>query len=164
MVAAALSAMLPAQPVIFDDHETQYCSVVIHNLSSLGVVAYVLVDGEDPKEGIASSREIYGTAGRPVVAARGDSPKELFTFGQAAKLPAQPQRIIVAAAIFTDGSYERDVRVAAKLKAPPIEARTVYSLMKPVIDHVVRDQPMNDETRTVRITDEICRPRKLSQI
>jgi hypothetical protein len=150
-------------PVVFEDHETQYCSVVMHNVSSRGVVAYVLSDGGDPVAGIASSREIRGTGDHPSLAPLSYSRKELFTFGQPgrttpqgfAKAPAQLQQIIVAAAIFTDGSYEGDVHVAAKLRAQQIGVVALYRLITPVIDHVVQDQSMNDEARTARIKDEV---------
>jgi hypothetical protein len=74
-----------------------------------------------------------------------------------AKLPAQPRQIIVVAAIFTDGSYEGDGNVAAKLKAEEIGTLIVDRLVKPVIDRIVQDQSMNDEARTARIEDEIFR-------
>jgi hypothetical protein len=75
----------------------------------------------------------------------------LFAFGQAPKLPAQPQKITVAAAIFTDGSYEGDVRFAAKLKARQTEASTVDRLMQPVVGRIVGDQSIDDEARTALI-------------
>ena len=143
------------------DKDTQSCTVVLHNVSSLGVVACVLRG--DPKAGIAMSREEHATLGRPVIAPQGDSRKEFFTFGHAGrmtpqgfvKLPAQPQQIIVEAAIFSDGSYEGDENVAAGLVALEVGTSTVNRLMQPVIDGIVRDQSMNDEARTARIKDEI---------
>jgi hypothetical protein len=125
----------------------------MHNLSSRGVVAYVLDGGGDSK-GIAISREIYSTVDHPSITPRGDSQKELFTFAQVGRMTP---RITVVAAIFTDGSYEGDVDVAAKLKARQIGALTVDRLLKPAIDRVVQDQSMNDEARTARIKDEIFR-------
>src|SRR5271156_4010018 len=105
MVAAALSAMLPmgctqqTHPELVSnvpsirialagddglgDLETPHCSVVMHNLSSRGVIAYVLDDGGDSKGGIAMSREACSTVDHPLIAPRSDSQKELFTFGQA---------------------------------------------------------------------------------
>jgi hypothetical protein len=132
------------------DHVPQ-CRVVMHNLSSRGVVAYVLSDGGDPETEIATTSELDGTPGHPAIPPGGDSHQGLFTSGQAAR----QGQIIVAAAIFTDGSYEGDFNVAAKLKARQIGALTVHRLIKPVIDHIVQDQSMNDEARTARIKDEI---------
>src|ERR1700685_3369790 len=64
------------------DHPPQ-CRVVTHDLSSRGVVAYVLSDGGDPKAGIAMAREVHGTLDHPSIPPHGDSQEELFTFGQA---------------------------------------------------------------------------------
>jgi hypothetical protein len=132
------------------DHAPQ-CRVVIHNFSSRGVVAYVLSDGGDPKAGIAMESEADGTLDHPSIPPGGDSHQELFTFSQA----AQPGQMILAAAIFTDGSYEGEFDVAAKLKARQIGALTVHRLIKPVIERIVQDASMNDEERTARIKDEI---------
>ena len=140
-------------PSLFHDQETQYCSVMLHNLSSRGVVAFVLSDGEDPLAGIAWSRETRGTRDHPAIRPRGDSQKELFTFGQAG--PVRRQQIIIAAAIFSDGSYEGDMHVAAKLKGQEFGAFTLHRLIKPAVDRIVQEQSMDDEARTARIKDTI---------
>jgi len=162
-IAIASDDNTASDPRAFGGPDTQSCAVVLHNVSSRGVVAYVLSDSGDPKAGIAMSRESRGAPGRPVIASQGDSRKEFFTFGRAGRmtpqglvrLPAPPQQIIVAAAIFTDGSYEGDENVAAGLQAEQIGTLIVNRLMKPVIDPIIQDQSMNDEARTARVKDEI---------
>jgi hypothetical protein len=147
----------------FGSPDTQTCEVVLHNLSSRGVVAYVLSDGGDPTARVAMSRESRGSRSHPVIAPQGDSRKESFTFDLARRvtpqgfveLPAQAQRVIVAAAIFSDGAYEGDANVAAGLDAEETGAATVNRLMKPVIDRIVQDQTLDDEARTARIKEEI---------
>jgi hypothetical protein len=151
--------------VLSRDHDARHIGVLLHNVSSRGVVAYVLSDDGDPEGGIAWSREKRGTRGHPSIAPRCDSREELFKFGEDGraavrgfgKLPARPERIVVAAAIFSDGSHEGDVHVAAKLEGQQIGMLILYRLIKPIIDHFVQDRSMDDEVRMTRIKDAIFR-------
>ena len=162
-IALASEDDLASDPGAFGGPDTQSCMVVLHNVSSRGVVAYILSDGGDPIAGSAMLHESHGTPGRPVIAAHGDSRKVLFAFGRASrmtphglvKLPAPPQQVIVAAASFTDGSYEGEEHAAARLMAEEIGTSTIDRLMKPVIDRIVQDQSINDEARTAQVKYEI---------
>jgi hypothetical protein len=143
--------------------DTQSCAVVLHNVSSRAVIAYVLSDGGHPKAGFATSRESHGSPNRPVIAPQGDSRGELFTFGHdrrmtpqgLVELPPPAQQVIVEAAIFSDGSYEGDENVAAKLIAQQIADLAVNRRMTRVIDRIIQDQSLNDEARTAKIKDEV---------
>ena len=148
----------------FGDADTPSCSVVLHNMSSLGVVAYVLSNGGDPKTG-ASGQESFGAYGGPVIDPQKDSRPLLFTFGHATKmtpqgvvkLPAPPQQIVLEAALFSDGSYEGENKVAARLKAKGIENLAFYLVITPAVDRIAGDPSLNDDTRVARIKEEIFR-------
>jgi hypothetical protein len=147
------------------NRDVQSCTVILHNASARGVVAYVVEDGGDSREGVASSRESFNFRGQPVIPPNGESQKLNFSFGHSGRMtprgfmesPAQPQQVIVAAAIFSDGSYEGDHAVAVRLKSQQMGNLTVYRLMTPVIDRIVQDKSMKDDARTARIKDEIFR-------
>lgn len=139
------------------------CAVVLRNVSAYGVLAYVLDEGGDPQSGTAWSTGSRSSFGKPLIAP-GATHKQIVSFGRSvamsegdANLPAQQQQLIVAAAIFSDGSHEGDDHVAAGLKAEQIGDLTVYRLITPIIDRIVGDRAMNDEARTARIKEEIYR-------
>jgi hypothetical protein len=94
-----------------------------------------------------------------------DSRPELITFEHATKmtpqgivnLPSPPQQVVLEAALFSDGSYEGEPKVAARLKAERIEHLAFYRVITPVIDRIVGDSSINDDARVARIKDEIFR-------
>jgi hypothetical protein len=108
---------------------TDRCTVTLHNLSSLGVVAYVPGDAGDPRTGVSQSNESFSSHGKPVIDPEKNSRPQQITFGRAGKMTPQgrvkflvpPQQIIVEAALFTDGSFEGKPEVAARLKAKQTE-------------------------------------------
>jgi hypothetical protein len=140
------------------------CAVVLRNVSSHGVLAYVLDEGGDPQSGTAWSTGSRSSFGKALIAP-GAVHRQIVSFGRSvettsqsdANLPAQQQKLIVAAAIFNDGSHEGDDDVAAKLEGEQIGDLTVYRLVTPIIDRIVGDQAMNDEARMDRIKEEIYR-------
>ena len=140
------------------DGETPSCRVKLHNLSSRGVVAYVLGGGE----GTIESFDSYGKA---VIDPGKDSRAQLFSFGRATQmtpqgpvdLPPKPQRIVVKAVLFTDGSAEGEPSVAARLKGRQIENLRFYRVITPAVDRIVGDSSLNDDQRVAHIKDEIYR-------
>jgi len=137
---------------------TGSCSVVLHNLSSHGVMAWILRYG-------TGSTETIGSYDRPALAPHGVSRNQRIIFGRTGRMTARgevfdppgPQQVIVAAAIFTDGSHEGDDIFAARLEAQQIGKRVVGRIVTPLIDKIVGDHSLNDEVRTARIKEEIFR-------
>jgi hypothetical protein len=119
------------------------CMVMLHNTSSSAVLAYASTNGVDPKAGAEVLRKSTGSPGRPAIAPRGDACDH---YGDA-----------IAAAVFSDGSYEGDPKIAAQLDADEIGQATVNRLLTPVIDGIVQDQSLDDDARTARIKEEIFR-------
>jgi hypothetical protein len=144
----------------FGDADTPSCSVILHNLSTRGVLAYYLSEGPD-----TGGQGILPSYAGPAIDPGKDSRPLLFTFGHATKmtpqgrltLPAPPQQIVLEAAIFSDGSYEGEHKVAADLKAREMENLTFYRVIVPIIDRIVGDSSLNDDTRVARIKEEIFR-------
>ena len=168
----ALISKVPSLQIALADPDTQSyiagadsCNVILHNLSTRGVVAYVLGEGGDPKTGVTSSTESFNSYGQPVIDPEKSSHPQVITFGRSSRmtpqgrveLPAQPQQVIVEAALFTDGSSEGAPNVAAHLKAKQIEYLAFCRVITPLIDHIVGDPSLNDDARTVRIKEEIFR-------
>jgi hypothetical protein len=137
------------------DRGTQSCTVILRNLSSHGVVAYILQEGEDPKAGISRSQQRSNFFGKPVIPPGAQSETVVITFGPSFRQTRQ--QVIVAAAIFDDGSWEGDDEAASRLRAKEIGYSIVNRRTAPIIDHIVQDKTLNDEVRTARIKDEIFR-------
>jgi hypothetical protein len=149
----------------FGDADTQSCSVILRNLSSRPVLAYYLSDGRDPKTGGTSGQGALPSYAGPAIDPKKDSRPLLFTFGRATKMtpqgrvppPAPPQQIVLEAALFSDGSSKGEHKVAADLKAREMENLTFYRVITPIIDRIVGDLSLDDETRVARIKEEIFR-------
>jgi hypothetical protein len=131
------------------------CTVVLHNLSTRGVVAYILSDGADPRQGIAWSTEATGSYGNPAIAPHGVSRNEHITFDNANS--RTPYQVIVAAAIFTDGSHEGEENLAAQLEAKQIGKLVVSRIVTPAIDEIVGTPAISDDARIARVKEEIFR-------
>lgn len=162
-----LTSKVPSLEITFAKHDDieaqmvagggdlQFCTEVLHNRSSRGVVAYVLGDGVDPRIGVEGGSERANFRGHPVIAPNGDSRKELITFSRDAGTAPQRQQVVVVAAIFSDGSHEGDNKAAARLKGEEIGRLIINRLITPVIDRAVNDNSLNDNTRAARIKDEL---------
>ena len=171
----ALSSKVPSIQIAITDHgtpyfgdaDTQSCTVILHNLSSRGVVGYNLDDGRDPRTGGGLGQGSCGAYGtEPVIDPKKDSRPLLFTFTHATqmtpqgivKLPARPQQIVLEAALFSDGSTEGEPKAAPRLSATRESKQVGFiPVILPAMDRIVGDSSLNDDTRVARIKEEIFR-------
>ena len=63
--------------------------------------------------------------------------------------------IVVAAAIFSDGSHEGEDQFAARLQTQQIASEIQYRRLTPVIDRIVQDPILDDATRTAQIREQL---------
>lgn len=118
------------------------CVVMLHNTSSSAVLAYASKNA-DRMPGFEGWRESGGSPRHPLIAPKGDACDDNFD--------------TIAAAVFSDGSYEGDPELAARLYAKQIGQAAVNRLAMPVIGAIVHDQSLDDDARTARIKDAVFR-------
>ncbi len=63
--------------------------------------------------------------------------------------------VILAAAIFSDGSHEGDDQFAARLQTQQIAGKIQFQHMAPVIDRIVNDATLDDATRVAQIREQL---------
>jgi hypothetical protein len=138
---------VPSIQVDFDGEDLVSYTLLLRNVSSRGVVAYALDEGGD-SDSLSISRVVGNFYGRPVIAPRA-AKKQMIV-----EDPSQ-RRIVVAAAVFTDGSHEGNDDLAARLKSGQIGYRTQHRRIEPSIDRIIRDAALDDDRRLARIREEL---------
>jgi len=130
----------------------------LKNISARSIVFYALDEGGGS---IAFGRVVGNFHDRPVIAP-GESKQEMVGLNLSGRITPDglaedsiPRRIVVAAAVFSDGSHEGDDIFAVRLKSGQIGYRTQYRRIKPFIDRIIRDSAPDDDGRVVRIREEL---------
>jgi hypothetical protein len=118
----------------------------LRNTSSRAVVAYAF---DDSRNSMSISRTTFNFHGQPVIAPGAAKRDYEFAVGQI------PGRIVLAAAVFSDGSHEGEASLAAQLKSGQIGYRTQYRRMEPAIDRIIHDPSLDDDGRVARIRENL---------
>jgi hypothetical protein len=122
----------------------------LRNVSSRDVLDYALdLSGGSSRD--TSSSIATGSRSQPALA-HGATRKERF----------RPSRtgtsgILVAAAVFSDGSYEGDRIFAARLQGLQTGNETQQRRMGPVIERIIQDPALDDATRVTLIQGELMK-------
>lgn len=136
---------VPSIQVDLVDEDVQGCTLLLRNVSSSrAVLAYALTQGSHFSIEVRSNRD------RPAIA-QGATRKHMVGFMEE---PAS-RDIAIVAAIFNDGSHEGEDRFAAKLKAEEIGDETQYGRMRPIIDRIVQNAALDDDSRTAQIREQL---------
>ena len=116
-------------------------ALVLHNVSSRGIVSYSITESLDSSLAAVSHR-------RPLMPPGGTT---------TARIEPTTRKVVVAAALFTDGSHEGDSYAAAQLKSGQIGYEIQEGRVLPIIDRIIKAPAVNDEVRLAQIRDELSR-------
>jgi hypothetical protein len=137
---------VPSIQVNLAGQDLRGCTLLLRNVSSRGVVAYVF---DESRGSISMARTTSNFYGHSVIAP--GAAKQVYQLTDA----RLPRRITLAAAVFTDGSHEGDGRLAAQLESGQIGYRTQYRRISPAIDRLIHDPALDDDRRVARIQETL---------
>lgn len=143
----------PARPVVISRVPSIRASIVeedrigymlsLRNVSRRDIVSYLI--SRKASGGISLGLVSFG---RPRIAAGGEISE---------RIEPSSSEIVIAAALFRDGSHEGDSVAAASLKSRQIAQETQERRAMPILNRVTRDPALDETSRLAQIKGELTR-------
>jgi hypothetical protein len=123
------------------DKDRDGYTLLLRNVSSRGIVSYSIAESPDSSLTADSHQRTLMPPGGT----------------RTARIEHTTRKLVVTAALFTDGSHEGDSDAAAQLKSGQISYEIQEGRALPIIDRIVKAPSINDEIRLAQIKDELSR-------
>jgi hypothetical protein len=128
------------QPRLVDEDRNGY-TLSLRNVSRRGVVSYTISEGGGFSLASVSRRQ-------PLIAPGAEWDE---------RIEPLYREVVVAAALFSDGSHEGDSDAAVQLESGQIGYDTQERRAIPIIDRIIRDPALDENVRVARIKDELTK-------